>query len=420
MKKIISLLVATASVFAFASCSGKDVNTDEGGSGASVPPPIVEDDVIDTTQQTKIDAVSIWDTAGTVQGGGVYDIGDSVTLTATANAGYAFTMWDDGVTDAQRVVEARNITSYTALFEAVDETDASLFTYEATPFGASITAYLGTDPIIRIPQKIQGLAVIELGKECFNENTTLRCVTLSDGITDINDGAFWHCTNLCYVSIPQTVTTIGSKAFWQCSSLSSVILPEGVTSLGDYAFNCCHSLKDVTIPSTLTTLGRYVFFYCENLEYIDVALGNTAFTTFEGVLFSKDMSTIVTYPNAHGGDQYALPTHTTTVGNGAFATCSSLKAVTLHGAVTSLGNYAFYNCTAMENAVIPSSVTSMGDSAFADCTALASITVPSSVSSVGEGVLTGTTALTAIKTPEASTFAQWCIVNGLSDKIVNN
>lgn len=419
MKKLLSLSVAAATIFALASCSGNDVDTNAGGSGASVVPPIIEDNIIDTTQQAKIDAVSIWDTAGTVTGGGVYDIGDSVTLTATANDGYRFTMWDDGVTEAQRVIEARDTAAYTALFEAVEETDASFFTYEATPLGAAITSYIGTDPIIRIPQKIQGLAVVKLGEKCFDANTTIRCVSISDGITEIQDGAFWHCTNLYSVSIPGTVKTIGNKAFWQCSSLSSINIPEGVTSLGDYAFNCCHSLKDVTIPSTLTNLGRYIFFYCENLELFEVALGNTAFTSYDGVLFTKDMSTVVAYPNALN-DQYTLPTHTTKVGNGAFATCSSLKSVTLHGAVTSIGNYAFYNCTAMDTAVISSSVTSIGDKAFSDCTALTSLTVPSSVSSIGEDVLTGSSAVASIKTPSSSAFAQWCITNGLSDKIVNN
>ncbi len=419
MKKIISLSVAAATIFTLASCSGNSTDTDINGSGASVPPPIVEDNIIDTTQQARIDAVSIWDTAGTVTGGGVYDIGYSVTLTATANDGYRFIMWDDGVTDAQRVVAARDTTAYTALFEAASETDASFFTYEATPLGAVITSYVGTDPIIRIPQKIQGLAVVKLGEKCFDSNTTLRCVAISDGVTEIQDGAFWHCTNLCSVSIPETVKAIGNKAFWQCSSLSSVNIPEGVESLGDYVFNCCHALKDVTFPSTLTTLGRYIFFYCENLENFEVALGNTAYTSYNGVLFTKDMSTIVAYPNALN-DQYTLPTHTTKVGNGAFATCSSLKSVALHGAVTSVGNYAFYNCTAMDTAVIPSSVTSIGDKVFSDCTALTSLTVPGSVSSVGENVLTGSSAITEIKTPASSDFAQWCITNGLSDKIVNN
>lgn len=419
MKKLLSLSVAAATIFTLVSCSGNDVNTNADGSGASVVPPIVEDNIIDTTQQSKIDAISIWDTAGTVTGGGVYDIGYSVTLTATANDGYRFTMWDDGVTDAQRVVEARDSTVYTALFEAVAETDASVFTYEATPLGAVITSYMGTDPIIRIPQKIQGLAVVKLGDKCFDSNTTLCCVSLSDGITEIQDRAFWHCTNLRSVSISGTVKSIGSKAFWQCSSLSSINIPEGVESLGDYAFNCCHALKDVTFPSTLTTLGRYIFFYCESLESFEVALGNTAYTSYDGVLFTKDMSTVVAYPNALS-DQYTLPTHTTKVGNGAFATCSSLKSVTLHGAVTSVGNYAFYDCKAITAAVIPSSVTSIGSKAFSDCTALTSLTVPDSVSTVGEDVLAGSSAIESIKTPSSSAFAQWCITNGLSDKIVNN
>ena len=393
MKKILSFVTAVFAVLTFASCNNNTtISTD---TIASARPPIEEDNVIDTSQQIQITATSISDTAGTVEGSGVYDIGASATLTAKANEGYAFKMWTDGVTDAERVIVAKDVSSYTAIFEAVNETDAAFFTYETTALGASITGYTGSEAVIKIPQKIQGLAVVKLGANCF-DSSSLVSVVLPDGVTEIGDGAFWHCTKLYSVNISSTVRTIGSKAFWQCSSLMSVNLPEGVTSLGDYAFNNCHSLESIAFPSSLTSIGRYIFFYCQSLKNIDVALSNTAFTTFDGVLFTKDMKTIVCYPNEHG-EEYTLPAHTTKVGNGAFATCSSLKTVTLHDGVTSIGDYGFFNNTSLETITVPSSVSSIGASAFADCTAL-----------------------TTIKTPAGSTFASWCNNNGLGDKIVNN
>lgn len=416
MKKILSIILSLSAALTFASCKGNTtVSTD------TIPterPPIEEDNVIDTANQIQIAAVSISEAAGTVDGSGVYDIGATATLSAKAKDGYAFKMWTDGVTEADRVVVAKDVSSYTAVFEAVNETNPAFFTYEVTPFGASITGYNGSDSIIKIPQKIEGLAVVKLGDNCF-DSSSVASVVLPDGLTEISDGAFWHCTKLYSVTLPDTVTTIGNKAFWQCTSLLSVNLPEGLTSLGDYAFNCCHALETISFPSTLTTLGRYVFFYCQSLKSIDVALSNIAFTTYEGVLFTKDMATIVCYPGAHG-EEYTLPSHTYQVGNGAFATCSTLKTVNLHGAVTSVGNYAFYNNTALEALTVPSSVASIGNNAFADCTALTSLTVSSPAATVGETVLANNTALTTIKTPANSSFAIWCASNGFGDKIVNN
>ena len=54
---------------------------------------------------------------GTVSGGGTYEEGTQVTLTATANSGYRFVRWNDGNTDNPRVITVTQDESYTAYFE---------------------------------------------------------------------------------------------------------------------------------------------------------------------------------------------------------------------------------------------------------------------------------------------------------------
>ena len=57
---------------------------------------------------------------GSVSGMGTYDKGTTVTLKATANAGYRFVSWGDDVTDNPRVIKAEvNGATYSAIFEAV-------------------------------------------------------------------------------------------------------------------------------------------------------------------------------------------------------------------------------------------------------------------------------------------------------------
>ena len=57
---------------------------------------------------------------GSVSGMGTYDKGTTVTLTATANAGYRFVSWSDDVTDNPRQVVAEvNGVAYSAIFEAI-------------------------------------------------------------------------------------------------------------------------------------------------------------------------------------------------------------------------------------------------------------------------------------------------------------
>lgn len=56
---------------------------------------------------------------GTVTGGGRYADGSSVTLKATAKAGYRFVKWSDNNTSATRTVTVSADATYTATFEAV-------------------------------------------------------------------------------------------------------------------------------------------------------------------------------------------------------------------------------------------------------------------------------------------------------------
>ena len=60
--------------------------------------------------------------AGTVTGAGTYQEGSTVTLTATANQGYAFSQWNDGVTTNPRTVTVTNNMSFTAYFNTQNYT----------------------------------------------------------------------------------------------------------------------------------------------------------------------------------------------------------------------------------------------------------------------------------------------------------
>ena len=55
---------------------------------------------------------------GTVSGGGTYNEGSQVTITATAKSGYKFKEWNDGNTDNPRVITVTKDAIYTAHFEA--------------------------------------------------------------------------------------------------------------------------------------------------------------------------------------------------------------------------------------------------------------------------------------------------------------
>ena len=94
----------------------------QGGSSNVTPEPEPEPDNGDNPEVEQIFiGTSVNDSRmGSVSGMGTYDKGTTVTLKATANAGYRFVSWGDDVTDNPRVIKAEvNGATYSAIFEAV-------------------------------------------------------------------------------------------------------------------------------------------------------------------------------------------------------------------------------------------------------------------------------------------------------------
>lgn len=103
-----------------------------------------------TPTQYTITATANPGTAGSVTGGGTYNEGATVTLTATPNSGYEFVNWTnninaDVVTENPYTVTATADVTYTANFQAVTSTFA--VTTTANPVaGGTATFTVGTNP----------------------------------------------------------------------------------------------------------------------------------------------------------------------------------------------------------------------------------------------------------------------------------
>ena len=153
------------------------------------------------------------------------------------------------------------------------------------------------------------------------------------------------------------------------TDIDVVIIPETykgypVTLIGNGAFQDCTSLTSITIPSSVTSIGSYAFSGCTSLESIIVDENNTAYKLIDGVLYSKDGTTLVCYPAGKKDTSFTIPSSVTSIGRDAFYGCTSLTSVTIPESVTSIGSFAFYNCTSLESVIIPSSVMTVGSVAF--------------------------------------------------------
>ena len=127
-----------------------------------------------------------------------------------------------------------------------------------------------------------------------------------------------------------TVTEIADNAFKNCKEIKEIESPETVTVIGSYAFYCS-GLEEITIPSSVKKIGKYALAGCKNLESIDVETDNKNYSSSSGVLYSKDGSTLITYPAGKSDSFVIIKKEVVTIEDMAFHKCTSVTKVTYHG-----------------------------------------------------------------------------------------
>lgn len=278
-------------------------------------------------------------------------------------------------------------------------------------------------------------SLVNIGEGAFNNCDGLTSVAIPDGVKSIGDHAFQFCGALTNITLPDSLTSIGDGAFeatacynewsansaqcsvlyignhlikandnvisshyvvepgtksiaacafYYCNELTSITLPDSMAGIGNRAFELCSSLTSITIPSDVTSIGDSVFNICPDLTGISVAEDNPAYCSVNGVLYNKDKTALIRFPQGKQDTRFTIPNGVTSISVGAFADCSRLTSVTIPNSVTSIGREAFSTCSALTSITIPDGVSIIDQKTFFDCSGLTSVTIPQTVTSIGE------------------------------------
>ena len=223
-----------------------------------------------------------------------------------------------------------------------------------------------------------------------------------------------------------------------------------VVGLSDYVVPW--DIKNISLPASLVSISSKAFYGCNNLETITVESGNTAYESYNGVLYTKGKTEIVKIPEKFSGElyipatfkeqdfegtdlsgatsvvvdknnpyivyengvlynidktkvitatsevsaNYTMPATVKEIHSSAFVNNSVLQSVKISSSVVSISYSTFAGCSALKSVELPRNLEKIEYNAFSGCTSLQNITMPASLRSIGYHAFSNTTSLKSV------------------------
>lgn len=221
------------------------------------------------------------------------------------------------------------------------------------------------------------------GFDMFDYLDQVTRVNFGEGITALKGSVFGKMKNLEEIHLPQSLTYMDKYNFAYSDGypkLKTIHLTSGV-SLLDGGW----------IPVTDHFRGK-VFANCTALTSIEVDFDNPYFTVRDGILYDKEMKTLLECPRGKIGGA-VVPDGVEIIAYEAFSYCKTLEGVSLPASVTKLGSEAFSGCESLASISLPGNISWINMYTFSGCSRLTSVFIPGSVTAVGMRAFSGCNAL---------------------------
>lgn len=235
---------------------------------------------------------------------------------------------------------------------------------------------------LTIPEK-----VAEIGYRAFS-NTDICSLSIPNSVETIESNSFAYCDNLEYVYIGSGISNLSSSAFYGCNKLSKINIssynktycaidgvlfskdkteiviypsgkmdsnykiPDGVVKIYSDTFNTCNNLKTLAISKDVEVLGKEngslyfvgialdpdVFTMCDGLVEFIVDAENPYFTSEDGILYNKDKTMLLKYPNNKTNIVYKVSDFVENISPAAFSGTQNLISLIIPDNVKEMSN----------------------------------------------------------------------------------
>lgn len=285
------------------------------------------------------------------------------------------------------------------------------------------TAFMG---LVNVKSMSLPSTLKELRRECFENLSSIEYIDLPDSIVSIGAFAFECCLSLKKIDIPDSIVEMGGAVFLDCRALEEVRLSENISELSA-TFSGCQSLKSVSVPESVKTIRlstftgctalnsvvlpsglsilpeANIFGGCTSLPEITLRDGCKNFKVVDGVLFSKDMTTLYTYPSGKKDSTYTVPEGVTSCGSGAFSSGKVLRKLTLPDSLKEIGANTCYECAKLTDVRLPAELTAIPDNFIGFDAKITQLDLPESITSIGQKAFQGCSGLTNLRVPANTT-----------------
>lgn len=207
----------------------------------------------------------------------------------------------------------------------------------------------------------------------------LKSLTFEDGIVTIE--ANMATLNRCRkISIPKSVKKIGDLAL--IGGISS-----GYKDPDRDVFNNKNYPVELNVTFT-------------DLEEIYVDPENTVYSSADGILYDKDMKTLICCPKAKTG-KLIIPEGVEALGDKCFLNCNLLTEIELPSTLKTIGvkngTYgAFHFCLSLKSIIIPEGIECIEKMSFRYCAGLESVVLPNTIKHIGSSAFSETYSLTHV------------------------